>query len=330
MLLLNTGAQPRHVLPADGHAHATDIPRHVVWIDLYSPTEEERGAVERATGLRVPAKAELSEIESSSRLSVRNGVLTLSTPMVSRVEGAAPIVAPLGFVLTRDRLLTVRYTELRAFDAYACRFAEGSDKPHNGVSAFVGLLEAIVDRLADVLERVGGDLDGISRCVFRPEMTEAASNPRTDATLRDTLRAIGRGGDLISSIRDSLLGLRRMVGFVMEMAAEWIPADLGHRVKTIRRDLASLADYANQLTNKVQFLLDATLGFISIQQNNGIKILTVASIVGIPPTLIASMYGMNFKLMPELDWRFGYPYALTLIVLSAVLPLLWFRRRGWI
>ena len=102
------------------------------------------------------------------------------------------------------------------------------------------------------------------------------------------------------------------------------------RLLTVRQDVASLSDYDAQLTNKVQFLLDATLGFINIEQNNGIKILTVVSVVGIPPTLIASMYGMNFKNMPELQWEYGYLYGIVMIVLSGVIPLLWFRKRGWI
>ena len=114
------------------------------------------------------------------------------------------------------------------------------------------------------------------------------------------------------------------------MAKDWVPAELKQRIKTQRSDIASLNDYEMHLTNKVQLLLDATLGLINIEQNNIIKVLTIVSVVGVPPTLVASMYGMNFKGMPELDWAWGYPYALTLILVSAVGPLLWFKKRGWL
>jgi magnesium transporter len=144
------------------------------------------------------------------------------------------------------------------------------------------------------------------------------------------LRSIGRAGDRLSNLRDSLLGIQRIVLYATQHAAGFMPAEDRQRLKTVRQDVTSLTDYDGQLANKVQFLLDATLGFINIEQNNSIKILTVVSVVGVPPTLVASIYGMNFKTMPELDWAWGYPYGLTMIVLTAVIPLIWFKRKGWI
>jgi magnesium transporter len=300
-----------------------------MWVDLLSPTDEERSAAERLTGLRVPAQADLAEIESSSRLSSQGNALYLSTPMTYRSVEGLSMTAPLGFVLSPDHLMTVRFADLPVFDQFAERFVDSTSAPCS-VSAFVGLLEAIVDRLADVLEHVGADLDAISRRVFKGEQTGTRNAARVDLQLRATLRAIGRAGERVSNIRDSLLGVNRVVLFTNETAGGWMPAELRPRFKTLRQDIASLSDYDVQLTNKVQFLLDATLGFINIEQNNGIKVLTVVSVVGVPPTLVASIYGMNFKNMPELDWHYGYPYGLTVIVLSAILPLLWFKRRGWI
>lgn len=328
MLFVNSGAQPRRVLPAD--PHPDELAGHAVWIDLIEPTEEERAAVERASGLRVPSHAELAEIEQSSRLSAAGGVLTLSTPVVSRTDGAAPLVSPLGFVLSRERLLTVRYAGLTAFDSFASSFGEAEGPGRSAVGAFIGLLEAIVDRLADILERVGGELDEVSHRVFRTGDPGLPVVRRADAQLQEQLRAIGRGGDLVSNLGDTLLGVGRIVAYAAEMAADWTPAELKPRYATLRRDIRSLQDYDAQLTNKVQFLLDATLGFINIQQNNGIKVLTVVSVVGVPPTLVASIYGMNFKNIPELNWAWGYEYGLAVIALSALLPLLWFWRRGWI
>ena len=321
MLYVNTGSSPRRTLPE----HETPGP-NAVWLDLLDPTDEERAVVERATGLVVPARADLEEIESSSRLSREGQTLYLSTPMTFPHSAGEPGSAPIGFVLAPDRLLTVRFAHFTVFDQFAERFAASPE--HGSADAFIGLLETIVDRLADVLEHIGGDLDGISRGVFAPLPTGHVA--RKDAQLQETLRAVGTAGERVSNIRDALLGIQRMAPYVHDTAAEWFPPALAPRLLTVRQDVNSLSDYDAQLTNKVQFLLDATLGFINIEQNNGIKVLTVVSVVGIPPTLIASMYGMNFKNIPEYDWAFGYQYGLVLIFLSAVLPLLWFKIKGWV
>ena len=324
MLYLNTGHAPRQALQPDPHAHSVEG----VWLDLVSPTDAERSLAERVTGLRVPAQADLAEIESSSRLAVAGKVLTLSTPMTYLGPDGISMVAPLGCVLSPDHLMTVRFAEMPVFDLFATRFASTERHPCS-IAAFVGLMEAVVDRLADVLEQVGGELDGMSRRVFRPEDT-VRNAAVTDKKLRATLRGVGRAGERLSNIRDSLLGVNRILGYTREVAGEWIPADLQPRFTTLRQDIASLADYDVQLSNKVQFLLDATLGFINIEQANGIKVLTVVSVVGVPPTLLASIYGMNFKWIPELQWEYGYFYGLAVIVLSGILPLLWFKRKGWI
>jgi magnesium transporter len=328
MILANSGDGPRVALPADPRSEPEAA--EAIWLDLMDPTEDERKLVERATGLHVPGRAELSEIERSSRLTMRGNVLTLSTPIVSRIGTLDFTVSPLGFVLSRDRLLTVRFAALSALDSFANRMTEADEPPNSGIEAFVGILEAIVDRLADVLELVGADLDQLSGEVFRPEALSVHRVRRQTAELQRVLTSVGRIGDLTSSIRDSLMGVSRIVAYVSDAAAAWTPQELHPRLATLRQDLASLSEYDVQISGKVQFLLDATLGFINIQQNNVIKVLTIASIVGIPPTLIASIYGMNFKDMPELSWSFGYPYGLSMILLSALLPLLWFWWRGWI
>ena len=325
MLYLNAGLAPRR--PFQPHTEASEPAP--VWIDLLRPTDEERSAAERLTGLRVPAQADLAEIESSSRLSSEGKALFLSTPMTYRSADGRSLSAPLGFVLSPDHLITVRFADLPVFDQFAERFV-GSAAHSCSVAAFLGLLEAIVDRLADVLEHVGADLEAISRRVFLPEHDGKQNAAKTDRELRATLRAVGTAGERVSNIRDSLLGVNRIVLYANDVAADWIPAHLRPRFQTLRQDIASLSDYDVQLTNKVQFLLDATLGFINIEQNNGIKILTVVSVVGVPPTLMASIYGMNFKNMPELEWHYGYAYGLAVIILSGILPFLWFKRRGWI
>ena len=328
MLYANSGLAPRAELgPVP---HVAEAP---VWLDLLQGSDGERALAERLTGLRVPSLHDLSEIESSSRLSTDQGALYLSAPMHYLDSQGTMQSAPIGFVLSEKNLLTVRFAKAPVFDSFAERFAAGTVSARRGskssVAAFLGLLEAIVDRLADVLEHIGAELESISRRVFKPEV-KGALPAKTDIQLRATLRNVGRAGERLSNLRDSLLGVQRLVLYAGETAAAWIPQDQKPRLKTLKADIASLADYDAQMSNKVSFLLDATLGFINIEQNNGIKVLTVVSVVGVPPTLVASIYGMNFKWIPELQWEYGYFYGLAVIVASAVIPLLWFKKRGWI
>ena len=326
MLRAMTGKAPPIELEAD--RASADLAASALWIDLVDPTEAERTEVERATGLPVPDRAAVAEIENSSRLVERNGVLMLTTPMVSRSSSGELAVAPIGFVLTAGRLLTLRYAGSVVFDRFAEHFRVDDGK-NSGMLPFLGLLEALVDRLADVLEMLGAELDDVSLKLFGRAAGSAPSR-RRDAFLQRTLADVGRHGAHVSQLRDGLLGVGRIVRFVGESAKGWLHETEQRRLTTLDRDIASLSDYDAQLTNKIQFLLDATLGFINIEQNNTIKVLTVVSIVGIPPTFIASLYGMNFKNMPELNWTYGYAYALSLIALSIVVPLMIFWRRGWL
>ena len=310
------------------------LPPEIVWLDLLRPEAEEIAFVARATGLEVPSFDALSEIESSSRLRRRNGALYLSAPLVFRADSDQPRATPVGFVLTRERLITVRFEELPSFSAFADGdFANGDFAGAAGsVAVFAGLIDAVTDRLADILERIAADLDLVSHRLFHdPAGDERERRPaaRESADLRVILRRVGHSGDLVSKIRDSLLGIARIVPFVATGAGEWLSPEIKQRLDTVRQDVASLSDYDTHLVNKVQLLLDATLGLINVEQNNIIKVLTIVSVVGIPPTLVASIYGMNFKGMPELSWSWGYPYGLAVIGLSAVLPLLWFKWRGW-
>ena len=297
----------------------------VAWFDLLNPTEEERLLAQRLTGLRMPTRPEIEEIESSSRVYTEGDNFYLSTPLVRRI-GELSFLASVGFVLSRDCLVTIRYTDYTVFETVGERVA-GSAAPQAGSDIMVLLLEAIIDRIADLLEMCGHELDSISRRVFQ---AQDGSGNNIDRKLRGLLVEVGSRADLVSGVRDSLLGLQRVIAYLGEhhpcVNKEWFTAQMVLLV----RDIASLSDYDGQLNTKVQFLLDATLGFINIEQNNGIKILTVVSIVGIPPTLIASIYGMNFKDIPELSWSFGYWYALGLMGLTILLPMIWFWRKGWL
>lgn len=295
-----------------------------VWIDLLNPTEAEARQVAEATGLHVPTREELSEIESSSRLQRRAGVLFMSVPTAA--PGLTP--SPVGYVLSRERLITVRFARLPSFESFAHACSLDPETTANAMEVFLGLLEAVVDRLADALERETGALEDASRRVFHPQKLRRTRRP--EGELRTLLREIGLAGEQSGRARDTLLGVGRIAQFVSTSAKDWIAEDQKVRFKTLRADIRSLAEYQERLGETVQFLLDATLGLINIEQNNVIKVLTIVSIVGIPPTFIASLYGMNFHDIPELNWSFGYWYALGLMAVSAVAPLLWFWVRGWL
>ena len=249
--------------------------------------------------------------------------------MVYRAESDQPLTTPVGFLLTRERLITVRFEELTSFNTFINRDLSDESDPLTSGAVFAGLIDAIADRLADILESIVSELDMLSHRLFRNPVTERRPPTHESADLRIILRRVGHNGDLASKIRDSLHGLGRIVPYVSSLA-DWLPPEVKPRLDITRQDVASLSDYDEHIANKVQLLLDATLGLINVEQNNIIKVLTIVSVVGIPPTLIASMYGMNFKGMPEYDWAWGYPYALAMIALSAVLPLVWFKWRGWI
>ena len=321
MLALQTSDLAVHSTVDD--LSAASLPDDVIWIDMLTPTDEEIAYVERVSRLKVPTRAEVSEIESSSRLNIEGGVLYLSAPISYRAGGVRPLTTPVGFVLVAHLLITVRFEELPAFAGFKQRCFSGHAVHPSSGGLFIGLLETVVDRMADVLEHVGGELDAVSHRVFQPEKGAG------DADLRETLQSLGRAGDLLSKIRDSLLGIGRIVPFVAGLSADWMPAEIKPHLETLRNDIASLSDYDSYLNSKVQFLLDATLGLINIEQNNIMKVLTVVSVVGVPPVLIAGIYGMNFKVIPELDWAWGYPYAIVLMVVSALIPLVWLKRRRW-
>ena len=298
-----------------------------VWIDLLQPTAEEIAWVSAATGLRVPTESQVSEIESSSRLAFEGGAFYLSAPLVAVDTDGEHELTPVGFVLSSRVLLTIHFVPLAAFDAYRDEVA--ARPPQNAEEALLRIFELIVDRAADNLERAGGACDELSRATFNGGRGRAKGTKKIATKLSATLRRIGATAEQVSRVRDELLGLRRIGDYLGESGIAGAPQLNAMRLKAIEADIASLTDYEAHLWVKLQFLLDATLGFINIEQNEIVKTLTIASVVGIPPVLVAGIYGMNFRVMPELRWALGYPMALALIVVSGLLPLWWFKRRGW-
>jgi magnesium transporter len=309
---------------------ARTIPPEINWIDAVRPDAREIAFLEHALGIEVPTLEALSEIESSSRLRTENDWLYISIPMIYRAEGFMPALTPLGFTLSKDLLLTVRFQPMKAFEDCKGNLSKHPLQP-GGPGALITVLEVIVDHAADVLEGAGIDLDGLSEEVFGTNNAHARHHrPRDDGDkLRGVMRKIGRNGDLTSKIEDVLLGTSRMLPYVATNAAPYLEAGIRAKLKSLQRDVASLNDYETHLTDKIQFLLDATLGLTNIEQNNIFRILTIVSVVGIPPTFFASMWGMNFKNIHEYDWTYGYEFGLCVIAVSAITPVIWFKWRGW-
>jgi magnesium transporter len=302
--------------------------REAAWLDLIAPTPDEQAIVEREYRFRLPSRDDLSEVESSSRIAEENGVLFMSVPIASHGRAFDEAPSPIGFVLSKEVLVTIRYSPSRSFDNAAVRFAKCDSG--SSAEAFAILVEEMVDVTADRLEAIAAELDGVSRSVFRRTRVRRENQVRSNEALRNTLIDVGNSGERLSQMRSRILGLQRIIPFAAEPAREWIPESVRKRLQVAQTDLVSLADYQIHLSDKVQFLLDAVLGFISTRQNDIFTVLTVVSVVGIPPTLVAGIYGMNFKNMPELDWAYGYQFGLAMIVLSTIIPILWFKWRGWL
>ncbi len=304
-------------------------PQSVVWFDLFEPTEAEEKALEAAIGFDVPTRDEMVEIEDSARLYFDGGALYMTATVPTRTDTEHPLPVPVTFILVGGRLVTVRFDEARVFRSFPER-AERAERLElgctDGRSVLVALLEAVVERIADILEASARGLEALSSEIFR-----RGAGPEDRAQdYRGVLQGVGRQGDVVSHVLASLVTLERLVAFFTAVEPQGSGKEDRARVKSLARDTRFLTGHATFLGQKVNFLLDATLGMISIQQNAIIKIFSVAAVIFLPPTLVASIYGMNFQVMPELDWVFGYPMAILIMVASAAVSYWVFKIRGWL
>lgn len=307
-------------------AEIDTLPPDAIWIDLKAPTPGEDKAVERLVGIEIPTREDMQEIEASSRLYVENGARYMTATLMCAADSQAPRTTPVTFILTDHRLVTVRYDEPKPFSLIAAKLARGCPATITGDGILLELLDGVIDRCADILERAGADVDSVSSQIFEPSAERGHAR-----TYSQILLTIGKKGDLTSKVRESLVSIGRLISFVL------VETDTGRwskeqkaQFKTQQRDVSSLTDHASYLSNKITFVLDAMLGVVNLEQNNIIKLFSVMAVVLMPPTLIASVYGMNFKFMPELEHPWGYPIAVLAMVAAAVLPYVFFKWKRWL
>lgn len=303
-----------------------DAPRAPLWIDLFDPSDDERRCAAEVSGLRVPDRGDVDNLALSSRIRTDDDAMYLSIPYFADMDHAAQDggghrPSPLGIVVTARLLMTLRFHASPAFDL-ASRSCEEQHWESSG-DVLATLIEAIVNLAAKRMEDVSADLKTLSDRIFTPERLGTPA-------LRDCMLEVGRLEGKQARNRSSMLGVQRIVSFVRAKQPEWMSDQVEVRLRVVDHDLRTLDEFDDQLTNKLQFLLDASLGFISTDQNHVMKVLTVTSVATIPPVILAGVWGMNFKHMPELDWTFGYPMAIGIILLSMLLPVLFFKWRGWL
>jgi magnesium transporter len=307
-------------------AQPASFPEDVVWIDMIEPSREEELYVEKVLGIEVPTRDDLKDIEPSARLYIENDAVFMTASLVWKADTDAPTLTDVAFILAKNRLVTIRYAQPKSFALFIAALHRLPENWRSGAALLAKLLETIVDRTAEILEISVSRIDILSTHVFgRAKKVRKPSN-----YLEQKLRDIAGHHRMISKLRDSLGSLSRLLTFFYTIPAIQQDHEAKELCRTVSRDIQSLSEHASFVAANITFLLDASLGLINIEQNSIIKIFSIASVVFLPPTLVASIYGMNFQVMPELAWTAGYPYSLALMVISAVIPFFFFRWKGWL
>lgn len=312
----------------DSLAADASIPAGAVWIDLLTPTPEEDAKVETHLGISIPTREEMRDLEPSELIYSESGARYMTARVICQSDTIVPKLADVTFILTEKALVTVRYDEPGAFRIFLNRANKPGGCGFQPEAVLDGLIEAIVDRAAEVLRGVGDEIDQASRRIFAGR----AQDVEQGGAYQAVIQRIGQHEHIISNVRESMVAVERVLLF---LSASYARPQKAHATFTAEwrsaiRDVQAIEQHATFLSNKLQFMLEATLGLVSIEQNKIIKLFSVVSVALMPPTLIASIYGMNFKTMPELEWQWGYPLAVAMMALFAVVPYLFFRWKKWL
>jgi magnesium transporter len=292
-----------------------------VWVDLTDPTDDERAWVKAIYGVTLPGEDEVKDIEASARYyEAENGDLHLRTDFLLEEEDGPSRIVTVAFILARKMLFSVHTDDLPVFRLVRMRARSRPGSIADYMDVLLDLYATDAEYSADALEGIYQNLEEVSGRVLQEQFT--------DQDAASALNAIAHEEDLNGRIRRNMMDTRRAVSFLMR--GRLLNSEQFEEARQILRDIESLDGHTSFLFDKINFLMDATVGFININQNKIIKIFSVASVAFLPPTLIASIYGMNFKWLPELEWELGYPFAIVLMVTSAIAPFLYFRHRGWL
>ena len=305
------------------------IPKNTIWIDLINPQKNEEKYIETILNIQAPTEEEMDKFEVISPFYMEKDVEYMTVTVIDRSCGDYPNSVAITFILTKKYLITTRYDKPKSFEYMNSWIVRNKNKDFYPDYILTTIIDFIVNCCADILEEVGNKIDCLLKIVFEKPINKKRNS---SSFYNDIIRNIGHTGTIISKNRESLVSLNRMIIYFSQIDnAKYINKKESRlRIKHISSEIGSLSEYANFLSQRNSFLLDATLGMISVEQNIIIKVFTVAAAVFMPPTLIASIYGMNFKFMPELHIRLGYPMTLILIIVSAILPYLYFKRKGWL
>jgi magnesium transporter len=307
------------------HNETAPITEDTVWFDLLNPTKEEDNKVEALLKINVPTRAEMREIEASSRFYQENGASYMTGFILHPTDDTTP-GSTLTFILSGNALVTVRYTDSKAFPDFMTRVDRGDATCKSGAGIMVGLIETLIERKADLIEQVQDKVDKLAIGIFQIEKRRSK-----DTRLENLLKGTGTQGDIVARVKESATSIERVLHFFKNTAHERnCDGKIFQRIETAQKDISALTEHMHFLSDRIGFLLTATLGLISNEQNQIIKLFSVMAVMLMPPTLVASIYGMNFHHMPELDWIEGYPFALGLMVISAVIPFFYFRRKRWL
>ena len=300
------------------------FPDNLVFLDLLNPSRPEELEAEKWLEYQLPTREEMQEIEESSRLYTEKGVLYMTAWIPVGLDTPDPDTTPISFVLAPDCLTTVRYADPLAFRALAEQVRRQCKMPISSDAVFLLLCELIIGRIADALQNVENDLKRINREIFVVNPSKASAAVERD--LAEVIKLLGRRSALVANLRESLVSISRILQFFLNNGASWMKGELAAQFRSVMRDVKSLDDYTNQQTHEMTFLLESTLGLINIQQNQIIKIFTIASVLFMPPTLIASIYGMNLQI-PEAKFEYAYPMVILMLIISAVIPIVFFKRK---
>jgi magnesium transporter len=292
-----------------------------IWVDLTDPNDEERDWVKSIYGVTLPDEDEVKDIEASARYyEADNGDLHLRSDFLLEEDEGESRVVTVAFILAKNMLFSMHSDDLPVFRLVRMRARSRPGSIGDFKDVLLDLYATDVEYSADALEGIYQNLEEVSHSVLKKEFS--------DADAAESLSAMAREEDLNGRVRRNMMDTRRAVSFMMR--GRLLNSDQFDDARQILRDIESLDGHTAFLFEKINFLMDATVGFININQIKIIKIFSVASVAFLPPTLIASIYGMNFRILPELNWSFGYPFAIVLMFASAITPFWYFRKRGWL